>query len=458
MPIAWGGTLQDSIDTLTHKLLHNRLTAVPIHAEDVLPGTFQAGTYTFPSKMRFAGTGANRNYFWDGLELALPSGLPYIDFHNSANPEEATDYVGRLQLAGADHMSMFVIGYEFKWYSDGEFDCHHIGVARDNVANLGIEVALGDVKVFGANRAFIIDDTVGVGGWYMNGDGLWIRATNDKNIYTGGVIGAGTGRWGNSSYGSANSEWSHASRFQGTDTYSFLSGDTGHTYINAKPGTSVWFRNANRSIGEITDNYDRLNLFTSADAAAWDQRVLRLHAPSRPGLTFYHTGNGVADQLCDQGPRIDCLDWSGTTGFPSGASSFVTISRRATKIAESIKSLDKQEHRAKIRQLRPVRFKRPHVTMHVDCKAQGCEICSQDGVPGQINKPFIDKNEDTDFLGFIAEEVAEHYPELINWEPSVDGDWDSEPRPGGVDLCAMTALLLTTIHDLQDRIEILEKK
>lgn len=438
-------------------------------------GVFPVGNYIFPGTLDVAGifraksapgTAPAPNRFWDGLELASPNSTPYIDFHNATNPEEATDYNWRLIHEGSDRMALITpggagFGSGFRFYTDGEFDCNHIGVGADNTNNAGIWVANGWYRqATGFTTGYYIEitnaGTQGGGGWYMS-DTSWIRSYAGKGIYTAGISGADVARMGVWPGAADHAVFCHANRLLNAEGYGYLQRWDGFMWLSSTG--DITFNAGGTLSGAFKKDAagTRLELNTSSDAATWDQRHLRLHAPSRPGMASYHTGNGAAEQWCNQGPRWDSLVWDGSTGFPIGASSFVTISRRATKIADSIKPLDRKVHRDKVKQLRPVRFKRPHATMHVPCEGRGCGDCSDNGVPGQVNKPFIDMNEDTDFLGFIAEEVAEVYPELINWEPTVMDDWDSVPRPGGVDLSAMTALLLTTIHDLQDRVDDLEK-
>lgn len=426
---------------------------VGVPAGDVIAGTFGAnqgnGTFSFPGILRstFApGTAPAPNRYWDGLELASPNSTPYLDFHRSTNPEEATDYNMRFILDGA---GIFHV-YGGRFIVDATASVDALSVEG---ANANLKIGPRDTSAFwalysNASRLRFWSSTV-------SGD-LFTIDQASGNIFPGPQ--AFLGR--DPSYGNTFAQFSHVNR-QAAGQYCVLQGSGGESYMNAGgSGNVVYMRQNNTDIGLFigtNGDFNRLNLTTGADAGTWDQRVLRLHAPSRPGIAFYHTGNGQADQLCDQGPRVDCLDWAGN-GFPSGASSFVTISREATKIKDTIKTLDKKHEHERHKKLRPVRFKRPHASMHVLCRGKGCKECSSEGVPGQINKPFIDKNQDTDFIGFIAEEVAEHFPELINWEPSVEGDWDSEPRPGGIDLGALTAHLTSIVQDIVGRVEALEKK
>ena len=90
--------------------------------------------------------------FRDGLELYQSASTPYIDFHQGASPagDSNADYSWRFILAGGNTFSLIKSGgYTFNWWNDGEFDCHHLGVNGDNVANLGVSVESGSVVIQG---------------------------------------------------------------------------------------------------------------------------------------------------------------------------------------------------------------------------------------------------------------------------------------------------------------------
>lgn len=84
------------IADLSRRLALLERTVQPIPASAVQGGTVGAGSFTFPA----------RTYFADGLELAHPASTPYIDWHRSANPAEATDYNVRLINDAADTLTL----------------------------------------------------------------------------------------------------------------------------------------------------------------------------------------------------------------------------------------------------------------------------------------------------------------------------------------------------------------
>lgn len=132
-------------------------------ASQVTTGTFGAGNYVFPADLTVNGQFEHRGVFpnnarfWSGLEIAHEASTPFIDFHRSTNPEEATDYNVRL------------INDSNGWlHLNGSFQVDGLVKAGDGSGN---------------GYAFA---TYG-GGWYMQ-DNTWIRAHNNKNIYTGGNV------------------------------------------------------------------------------------------------------------------------------------------------------------------------------------------------------------------------------------------------------------------------------
>lgn len=130
----------------------------------------------------------------------------------------------------------------------------------------------------------------------------------------------------------------------------------------------------------------------------------------------------------------------------------------------------------KVKRLKPLRFKRPHASLCAACHGKGhkakerrgfgaavefenepCPKCCGDGVPGQINNPAIDATEDTDFLGFAAEDIAELWPEAVAWEPSDPTDRMSTPQPQAVMGYELVTIALATVQKLLEKVEVLEE-
>ena len=92
--------ITDAVDKLSSPVVGGG-GGLTVPAGNVSSGTFGSnvggGAFTFNSQVRFTNTSA-RTLFWEGLELAHPANVPYIDFHKSADPDEAADYRWRMIL------------------------------------------------------------------------------------------------------------------------------------------------------------------------------------------------------------------------------------------------------------------------------------------------------------------------------------------------------------------------
>lgn len=127
-----------------------------------------------------------------GIELYHPTSTPYIDFHAGANPagDSNADYKSRIIMQSTGRLDFGITGsggpYTFLMWPDGEFDCHHLGVNGDNVANIGISVDAGNVLIQGtAGRNYFKDSE------FSTGAGLRVGAAWGKyGIYaeSGDVI------------------------------------------------------------------------------------------------------------------------------------------------------------------------------------------------------------------------------------------------------------------------------
>lgn len=361
-------------------------------------------------------------YFADGLELYHPGSTPYLDFHAAANPagDANADYAWRLIQESALNMALIHpggsgFGLGFRFYNDGEFDCNHIGVGGDNADNAGI--------------------------WCLSGD-INVRSQN--------FVGQGF-------HGSAYAQFSHWGRRAQQWGYGFLHHTSGECDVASIVTTQYWVDTV--LVAEMRNDPSRLGLFTSVDSGNWDDRVLRLHGPTRSGLSAFRTGSGTVVQLVDQtGSGFDVVNFNAGAGLWVRAGSFPIYSGRATK--KEIRTLRPAEEADRFGRLNPVRFKRrvgSKINRHIPCDGKGCAQCSAFGTPGFYQTPTIVKNYDSDFLGFIAEEVAEVYPEVVAWDPSDPSDAMSEPVPAGVDLSALTAVLVAEVQDMARRLDRLEK-
>lgn len=145
---------------------------------------------------------------YNGIELYHPTSNPFIDFHNAANPagDSGADYDWRF-IRNTDHMALQKLGATFfssgafRFYTDGEFDCNHIGVGGDNTLNSGIYCGGGDLNV--------------------------------RDINFVGQSGA---------FGSDYAQFAHWNQRAASDGFGFLQRSTGQVYIAAATGTAIELR------------------------------------------------------------------------------------------------------------------------------------------------------------------------------------------------------------------------
>lgn len=81
-----------------------------------------------------------------------------------------------------------------------------------------------------------------------------------------------------------------------------------------------------------------------------------------------------------------------------------------------------------------------------------CPTCNGD--PASITPPSIIKNEEAGWLGFIAEELEQTFPECVVYRDEGPG---TDAYPIGVDSLALIALLWEEVKDLEDRLVLMEK-
>jgi hypothetical protein len=126
---------------------------------------------------------------------------------------------------------------------------------------------------------------------------------------------------------------------------------------------------------------------------------------------------------------------------PFKGSAFVVGSSEKTKT--NIRTI-KDSHREKIAKLRPVRFKRPAISHEV----------REDGTRSKTKlHPLAPYNEQSDFLGFIAEEMVDHYPESVFW--SLVGD---KPAPTGIDYGSLVVPTIKVVQEHEAEIVALRKR
>lgn len=196
-------TLNDRLDQLTHRLLHKQPGQVSVNAADITAGTFGAnvgnGDFVFPAKLNVTGQAwfkGAATLFDNGLELANPSGTPYIDFHAEVDVN-AADYDWRL-IRQSDHMALaksggaFFESGAFRFYSDGTLHCAGIGLGQDNTDNLGIMILGGRITITSTLASNVVAKGSGAGYEFAPRDGttgpwVWYSSTaNQAKLWQGG--------------------------------------------------------------------------------------------------------------------------------------------------------------------------------------------------------------------------------------------------------------------------------
>ena len=371
------------------------------------------GNFNVSATMLIAG----RSYFSDGLELAHASSTPFIDFHRSADPREATDYNIRLIHESVDQLTM-----------------------------------------------------------HTSAGGRW----GAFKIASGTIVGA---------YG-WDSNWSHFGSVEAANAqnnYAFMSNRLGDILVNtfnSKPvilavnGTARLYVRAT-----LTETNAAMFFANYANASGTHaERPIQTRGVNTQGISIWNQAQGIAPQIwADVGDQFHLITNPGTAYAPIKASAFNVSSTLRDKT--NVRTLEKGA-RDRVKKLRPIRFKREH-TPCANCKGKGkispaeylehvhgaqrtedtpanllkpqpCPLCSQNGTPGKVNTPTVDLNEDSDFLSFAAEELAEIVPEAVTWEPTDRLDPMSAPRPGGIDMMALLTVAIATIQELDARLDALE--
>lgn len=365
----------------------------------------------------------------------------------------------------------------FFFYDDGEFGCHHIGVNGDNTDNTGIWVYGGNVSIKG-NYSLYFQDWGG--GWFMS-DTAWIRATNDKSVYTGGQLGAGLARMGNSNYSPASdfAEFSHASRFNGTNNYSLLSQWDGTTYLNST--TFIYFRSANVTKASMSGSEFfvgdgstmRFQAYRFDQIGDWTVCSILSHSgggSSSTRISFWSEGQSAAPIFKDWIGDFECRT-STDAGYTNLRAASFTSSRSTFKqgIVDATSKLSKVDRKTKIKNLRTVHYQRQDHPGCANCRSTGkkkehqgisqeerdnasddepCPDCNGD--PRTRIPAHWKKGEESGWFGFVAEEVAEIFPEAIGWKQYAP---DEEPVAEAVELLGMIAILWEEVKDIRAELE-----
>lgn len=463
------------LDALTHKLIHQRAGNVPVHSEDVVSGTFGAntggGTYTYTGQVIFnSPTVDNVIIRGGGATLRIDdrdgSGDYWVLYHNAnilrfwkdADRVLIRDTAGGRVDAGNAAMGSHPI--HANWANFG-----HAGLFADAEDYGFMQHSGGDVIMNAGTGAVAFIRRGGVANTNeirLDGSGMYvsddIAIPSDRAIYFKGAWdGTHVIHHSTADDGFRYSSWNYHRfymgggeqvRFQvnyGIILYSVwyrVSGDTGYYFENYNTG---WW--CNNSVDLLT-TYDHGIMRVRRDThqsggGSWGTCGVRSEgtaASGDKGLAFHRDGH-YASSIYLGGDAIVRHNGSDGAWNRNDGNWFNPSSR---KIKRDIVEFEPGGLK-KVMQLKPVRFKYdPNPEDLARFEAQAAEGRWGDEKMLQHTKNFRDK----EYVGFIAEELAEVFPEAVGL--------DMDGNPSGYKDSILAALMVQAIQELTAKVETLE--
>lgn len=190
---------------------------------------------------------------------------------------------------------------------------------------------------------------------------------------------------------------------------------------------------------------------------------------------FWSAGQNAAQILKCWGSTIEVRSWDdGGWGTLNGVLGNMSSEKIKRNVREATELLPRAKRRANLRKLRTVHYNRkpPERGWCANClgtgkwsgradrtederKAAGlargfgyafddtCPDCGGD--PWSVEPEAVKKSEEAGWLGFIAEEVAEEFPEAVFWRTPEDG---GPPEPMALDTLALLSILWEEVREL----------
>lgn len=456
---------------------------VLIPAGQVTAGTFGSGNFTFPATLdvtgilRLRGTGVpGPNRFWDGLELAHPSSTPYIDFHRSTNPEEATDYNVRLINDAAAQLSL--VGGQLAINGTTLYGTAGRNYFKDNErsagAGLRVGAAWGLYGIYSESGDVVVGSATGVvrlnsEGTFLDGNGWTVKSRNYM-----GQSGA---------FGTTFAQFSHASYWNST-AYGFMQESNGTLYFST--AGSAYFRVNNTTkaswsgsefyVGDASNM--RFQAFRFDQIGDWTVSAILSSAQggsTGARITFYSAGQNAAPIFKGWGPDLECRNYADNAYTIIRASAFNVNSVADAKrnIASAADVMPKATRKQKIKAVRPVHYKWKEPASHcANCRGTGlkknnqritdeertaakskesCPDCGGD--PTAAANPAWTRGQADGWYGFLVDEMVTQFPEVVGWKQHGPGE---EPKPEAIDVMGVVALLWEEIKDLEDRLAVIE--
>lgn len=462
------------IDQLTHRLLHQKVGLVGLHAEDVTSGPFGANTgggdYVFPGNVTITGklrsigaANPSRSYFWDGLELGHPSSTPYIDFHRNANPEEATDYNIRLINESNGYLVMY--GGWFK--SPGGFDTNGttlLGTAGRNwfkdtevSAGSGLRVggAWGYYGIYAESGDVVVGAASGINR-FQSGTIIFDCA---NYIYTwGGSAGWDIGGGVRHKFWNDGEAWHNSIGLNGDNGYNAGLVITGGGWIRHMTADIGWHNEA-RGAGMMgastfgnqtctTNNNETTIIARKISQGGWATAGLSSFGESTsmvPYISMHANGCCTTNWRKDSGASyvVDVnsgggCDWVYAANHP-------ICSERARKRNISVA----EEYGLKtIRLLKPHKFQYTPTSEDEIWQWEKWKYDRSIGV--WTHPPSEHMGWDDWHVGYFAEEMVNLVPEIVGLHP--DG------TPKGIDYGNLVVVAIAAINELADRVEDLEAR
>lgn len=324
------------------------------------------------------------------------------------------------------------------------------------------------------------------GGWMMS-DVTWMRCYGDKQIYTNSLVAANVARIGGLAY-SDHAEFGHANKFGNTSQFGILHRWDGNLYLNSNSQVQCSINNVMTS--RQTPNFFfmgddmKLEVRKAAQGGSWTNAgIIDHNAGSGTLIAFWSEGQGAAPQFKAWAGDFECRDLN-DGGYTVIRASAFNPSRAEFKdnIKAATVALPKTERKQRIKNINTVHYKWKEPVHHcANCEGTGLKI-NHLGLPeaerhtmavaallgqattepcptckGDPKKPPAawKKGQDSGWYGFLVDDIALHFPELVGWKEYHPGE---EPVAEAIDLMGVIALLWEEVKDLEDRMLIAESK
>ena len=192
------------------------------------------GTNLSTSTLRVTGTvtspGSAR--FWTGIEIANPTSDPFIDFHRSSNPEEATDYNIRLINQNDDELAL----------AGGWLNVGALSTSGSNHWTGTAVIGEGFIELYGPNPGtpfidFHVDADINDYSVRLIATTVDLLEVHGGNLEINDVAQVGS----NPFYGT-NYAWFGHKDMGGSGQYAIMQDNVGNTLINCATGKDIGFR------------------------------------------------------------------------------------------------------------------------------------------------------------------------------------------------------------------------